>query len=143
MVIGRFGGAKFDKICVLSIDGELLFLDQHECIFRWQLDGFLLPGPLTYCPRSDLFFTCNSSFDLQCYDYQSIAAAHQAKNAITVKNRSAPNWKLCIGEAALQILTVETSSPLSGRHGHLVQSSSKPGSTISSDIQRFTQGNQY
>lgn len=135
MVIGRFGGAKFDKICVLSIDGELLFLDQHDCIFRWQLDGFLLPGPLTYCPRSDLFFTCNSSFDLQCYDYQSIAAAHQAKSAITVKNRSAPNWKLCIGEAALQILTVETSSPLSGRHGHFVQSSSKPGSTIFSDIQ--------
>lgn len=129
MVIGRFGDARFDKICVLSIDGELLFLDQDSC--ARQLDGFLLPAPLTYCQTSDLFFTCNSSFDLQCYNFQSFTVARQEENASPVEHRSALNWEVCIGEAALQILTVKVPSSM---HSKATTTSSTEVSDVNSSI---------
>ena len=131
MVIGRFGDARFDKICVLSIDGELLFLDQDSCVFARQLDGFLLPAPLTYCQTSDLFFTCNSSFDLQCYNFQSFTVACQEENASPVEHRSALNWEVCIGEAALQILTVKVPSSM---HSKATTTSSTEVSDVNSSI---------
>ena len=52
MCKGPFGIAKGkDYICVQSLDGELLFLEQERVSFSKFLPNFLVPGPICYVPQ--------------------------------------------------------------------------------------------
>jgi Bardet-Biedl syndrome 9 protein len=52
MCKGPFGNAKGkDYICVQSLDGELLFLEQERVSFSKFMPNFLVPGPICYVPQ--------------------------------------------------------------------------------------------
>ena len=70
--------AGIQHICVQSMDGQLAFYEKETCAFTRFLPGFLVPGPLCYCPQLDAIITCNAAFKVECYKYQALAAAQAA-----------------------------------------------------------------
>ncbi|KAK6166671.1 hypothetical protein SNE40_023310 [Patella caerulea] len=106
---GPFGGIKGkDFICVQSMDGTVSFFEQESFAFSRFLPGALLPGPLKYVPRLDSFITVSSSWHVECYKYQSIAAASQSPGVDETQNiksgkKIVVDWTFSIGEAALDI----------------------------------------
>ena len=122
MIYGQFGGAPTDYICVQSMDGQLSVFEHETLAFARYLPNFLVPGPLAYCPQNDSFLTCNSCFEVECYKYQALASSSADRvrdgersgdtGGLTAKKRVQVDWKLCIGEAALQIVsTMNFSQP--------------------------------
>lgn len=64
-----------DLICVQSFDGQLSVFHQESFLFSSLLPGFLVPGPLAYCPQSDSIVTCNAAFELESFKFSTLAAA--------------------------------------------------------------------
>ncbi|XP_023246208.1 uncharacterized protein LOC111643156 [Copidosoma floridanum] len=68
LTVGPFGGARGrDFLCVQCLDGTLMFYEQEIFAFSRSLKGRLLPEPLIYVARSDVFVTLNSGWVLECY----------------------------------------------------------------------------
>jgi len=109
MTCGAFGGAKSsaDYLAVQSYDGQLSIFECESFTFARFLPGFLIPGPLAYCEASDSFVTCTSGFELESYKYNMLAAATSEKETAStghsVGKRVAPDWRLVLGEMALDI----------------------------------------
>ncbi|KAM5157169.1 protein PTHB1 [Mantella aurantiaca] len=114
MTHGSFGGVKGrDLICIQSMDGMLMFFEQESYAFGRYLPGFLLPGPLSYSPRTDSFITVSSCRQVECYKYQVLAVATDAdskketeQQKIGSGKRLLADWTLNIGEQALDISIV-------------------------------------
>lgn len=69
-MLGSFGGVnKRDFTCIQSLDGVLTFFEQEVFVFCCFLPEFLLPGPIVYVPRSDLFVTMGSDWNVHAYRY--------------------------------------------------------------------------
>ena len=64
-LVGLFSDKDF--ICIQSMDGMLSFFEQESFAFGRFLPGFLLPGPLSYVPKTDSFVTCCSSRLIESY----------------------------------------------------------------------------
>ncbi|MBN3305537.1 PTHB1 protein, partial [Amia calva] len=111
MTYGPFGGVTgHHSICIQSMDGMLMFFEQESYSFGRFLPGFLLPGPLAYCARTDTFITVSSSRQVECYKYQTLAVATDAdtrqeseQQKIGSGKRLLADWTLIIGEQALEI----------------------------------------
>jgi Bardet-Biedl syndrome 9 protein len=68
LTIGPFGGARNrDFLCVQCLDGTLLFYEQETPTFTLVLGNRLLPEPIVYISRNDVFVTPSSSWILECY----------------------------------------------------------------------------
>ncbi|XP_053323992.1 protein PTHB1 [Spea bombifrons] len=114
MIYGPFGGVKGrDLICIQSMDGMLMFFEQESYAFGRYLPGFLLPGPLSYSPRTDSFVTVSSCQQVESYKYQVLAVATDANSRketeqqmIGAGKRLVADWILNIGEQALDICVV-------------------------------------
>ncbi|XP_063308140.1 protein PTHB1 isoform X2 [Pelobates fuscus] len=114
MTYGPFGGVKGrDLICIQSMDGMLMFFEQESYAFGRYLPGFLLPGPLSYSPRTDSFVTVSSCRQVESYKYQVLAVATDAdtrkeieQQKMTSGKRLVADWILSIGEQALDIRIV-------------------------------------
>lgn len=65
------------------MDGQLSFYERERLAFSRFLPQFLLPGPLCYCPAFDYLITCSSAFEVECYKYQTLAAAQAAAEKST------------------------------------------------------------
>ncbi|KAM8967038.1 protein PTHB1 [Pelodytes ibericus] len=111
MTYGPFGGVKGrDLICIQSMDGMLMFFEQESYAFGRYLPGFLLPGPLSYSPRTDSFVTISSCRQVESYKYQVLAVATEADTREEIEQqktasgkRLVADWILNIGEQALDI----------------------------------------
>ena len=57
------------------MDGQLSFFHQDSPAFSCFLPGFLVPGPLTYLPKTDSLVTVNSAHTLQVFKYQTLSVA--------------------------------------------------------------------
>uniref|UniRef100_A0AAY4A8T8 Bardet-Biedl syndrome 9 n=1 Tax=Denticeps clupeoides TaxID=299321 RepID=A0AAY4A8T8_9TELE len=118
MTYGPFGGVTGHHfICIQSMDGMLMFFEQESYAFGRFLPGFLLPGPLCYCARTDTFITVSSARQVECYRYETLAVATDAdtrqdsdqQSKISGKRLQA-DWTLVLGEQAIDIC-VPTFSP--------------------------------
>ncbi|KAM6967643.1 protein PTHB1 [Aplochiton taeniatus] len=111
MTYGTFGGVTgHHSLCIQSMDGMLMFFEQESYSFGRFLPGFLLPGPLVYCPRTDTFLTLSSSRTLESYRYETLAVATDAESrqdadqpGKTGGKRLLADWSLVLGEQALDI----------------------------------------
>ncbi|KAM9439745.1 protein PTHB1 isoform 1-T1 [Clarias gariepinus] len=111
MTYGPFGGVTGHHfICIQSMDGMLMFFEQESYAFGRFLPGFLLPGPLCYCPRTDAFITVSSSRQVECYRYETLAVATDADTRQNPEQQSkgsgkrlTAEWTLVLGEQALDI----------------------------------------
>ncbi|KAM3873067.1 protein PTHB1 [Diretmus argenteus] len=111
MTYGPFGGVTgHHSLCIQSMDGMLMFFEQDSYSFGRFLPGFLLPGPLVYCPRTDNFLTVSSARQLESYKYETLAVATEAESRpdpdLPVKTggkRLTPDWTLILGEQALDL----------------------------------------
>ncbi|XP_029929020.1 protein PTHB1 isoform X2 [Myripristis murdjan] len=111
MTYGPFGGVTgHHSLCIQSMDGMLMFFEQDSYSFGRFLPGFLLPGPLVYCPRTDTFLTVSSARQLESYKYETLAVATEAESRqdadLPVKTggkRLTPDWTLVLGEQALDL----------------------------------------
>ncbi|XP_077056310.1 protein PTHB1 isoform X2 [Siphateles boraxobius] len=121
MTYGPFGGVTGHHfICIQSMDGMLMFFEQESYGFGRFLPGFLLPGPLSYCIRTDSFITVSSSRQVECYRYETLAVATDAdtrpdpdqQNKSSGKRLTA-EWTLVLGEEALDICVPNTSPLMS------------------------------
>ena len=117
MVIGRFGGAATNCICVQSFDGKLSFFDGEALTLVFGLENFLLPGPLAYAQHDDVLLIASSSFELRCYQFTDVASqlsrdSCQAGFDKTTRGEFVvrQHWRLCIGEPVLQVLPVSNDS---------------------------------
>lgn len=116
MVIGRFGGAATNRICVQSFDGKLSFYDGEVLTLVFRLENVLLPGPLAYAQQDDVLLIASSSFELRCYQFTDVASRlsrdscqagfDTTRGEFVVRQ----HWRLCIGEPVLQILPVSNNS---------------------------------
>ena len=116
MVIGRFGGAATNRICVQSFDGNLSFYDGEVLTLVFRLENVLLPGPLAYAQQDDVLLIASSSFELRCYQFTDVASRlsrdscqagfDTTRGEFVVRQ----HWRLCIGEPVLQILPVSNNS---------------------------------
>ena len=77
MCKGAFGGAVGKEyLCIQSLDGELLFLEQERMSFSKFLPNFLVPGPLCYAPQPlDAIVTVNSQMECEAFAYKTLAAS--------------------------------------------------------------------
>ncbi|XP_033958558.1 BMP-binding endothelial regulator protein [Pseudochaenichthys georgianus] len=68
MTYGSFGGVTgHHSLCIQSMDGMLMFVEQDSYTFGRFLPGFLLPGPLAYSRRTDSFLTVSAARQLESY----------------------------------------------------------------------------
>uniref|UniRef100_A0A8C9SS99 Bardet-Biedl syndrome 9 n=1 Tax=Scleropages formosus TaxID=113540 RepID=A0A8C9SS99_SCLFO len=108
MTYGPFGGVTGHHfICIQSMDGMLMFFEQESYAFGRFLPGFLLPGPLCYCGRTDTFITVSSARQVESYKYEVLAVATDADEEHERKTsgkRLTADWTLVIGEQALDIV---------------------------------------
>uniref|UniRef100_A0A3B4EML6 Bardet-Biedl syndrome 9 n=1 Tax=Pygocentrus nattereri TaxID=42514 RepID=A0A3B4EML6_PYGNA len=119
MTYGPFGGVTGHHfICIQSMDGMLMFFEQESYAFGRFLPGFLLPGPLCYCARTDSFITVSSTRQVECYRYETLAVATDAdtrqdseQQSKSSGKRLAAEWLLVLGEQALDIY-VPSASPM-------------------------------
>ena len=58
-----------DFLCVQSMDGQLSFFEQDHASFTRQLKNCMLPGPITYCEKTDCIITASSELKIECYKY--------------------------------------------------------------------------
>ncbi|KAL2084699.1 hypothetical protein ACEWY4_020217 [Coilia grayii] len=117
-----YGGHHF--ICIQSMDGMLMFFEQESYAFGRFLPGFLLPGPLCYCARTDTFLTVSSARQVESYRYETLAVATDAdtkqegeQQTKSSGKRLQADWTLVLGEVALDIV-VSSFSP--STHGIFV-----------------------
>ncbi|XP_046732118.1 protein PTHB1 isoform X1 [Silurus meridionalis] len=111
MTYGAFGGVTGHHfICIQSMDGMLMFFEQESYSFGRFLPGFLLPGPLGYCTRTDAFITVSSARQVECYRYEALAVATDADSRQNSEQQSknsgkrlTAEWTLVLGEQALDI----------------------------------------
>ncbi|DBB01694.1 hypothetical protein WJX77_000727 [Trebouxia sp. C0004] len=111
MVCGNFGGSKGAlQICVQSMDGQLSFYERETLAFSRFLPQFLLPGPLCYSQALDCIITCSSAYEVECYKYQTVAAAQAAATKTTGPDTNSKGgkqlhteWKWVFGEMAWDI----------------------------------------
>ncbi|XP_051576570.1 protein PTHB1 isoform X2 [Myxocyprinus asiaticus] len=121
MTYGPFGGVTGHHfICIQSMDGMLMFFEQESYAFGRFLPGFLLPGPLCYCIRTDSFITVSSTRQVECYRYETLAVATDAdtKHETVQQSKSSgkrltAEWALVLGEEALDICVPNTSPVMS------------------------------
>ncbi|XP_046830544.1 protein PTHB1 isoform X2 [Vespa crabro] len=115
LVVGPFGGVRGrDFLCVQYLDGTLFFYEQEAYAFSQLLRNRLLPEPIVYISRNDVFVTSNCSWILECYRYQNIAEFGRNQKDGETKNEAAkslePEWSYNIGEAVVDIGAVTLSS---------------------------------
>lgn len=121
MTYGPFGGVTGHHfICIQSMDGMLMFFEQESYGFGRFLPGFLLPGPLSYCIRTDSFITVSSARQVECYRYETLAVAtdadtrqDSAQQSKSSGKRLTAEWTLVLGEEALDICVPNTSPVMS------------------------------
>lgn len=65
------------------MDGQLSFYERERLAFSRFLPQFLLPGPLCYYEPMSYLITCSSAFEVECYKYQTLAAAQAAAEKTT------------------------------------------------------------
>ncbi|GFR41608.1 hypothetical protein Agub_g2332 [Astrephomene gubernaculifera] len=135
MTYGPFGGVQgCDYICVQSYDGQLTFFEAEGQAFSRYLPAFLVPGPLAYVEAGDSFVTATAALELESYKYKVIAAASSDKATVHPKDLSgtsaaAPpppttptskrmqaDWKVVLGEAAIDIRVGRFSQGLNASH---------------------------
>ncbi|KAJ4922901.1 hypothetical protein JOQ06_026192, partial [Pogonophryne albipinna] len=81
MTYGSFGGVTgHHSLCIQSMDGMLMFVEQDSYTFGRFLPGFLLPGPLAYSRRTDSFLTVSAARQLESYKYETLAVAAEAES---------------------------------------------------------------
>jgi Bardet-Biedl syndrome 9 protein len=110
---GRFGReTPADDILVQAYDGQIYIFEAGNLIQTTYLEDFLVPGPIQYVAETDSVITCSSAFELQCYSYMSLVQASQTKSeadtmhsghALSKRKTPSPQWKLLIGELAVDI----------------------------------------
>ncbi|XP_047362045.1 protein PTHB1 isoform X2 [Vespa velutina] len=115
LVVGPFGGVRGrDFLCVQCLDGTLFFYEQEAYAFSQLLRNRLLPEPIVYISRNDVFVTSNCSWILECYRYQNIAEFGRNQKDGETKNEATkslePEWSYNIGEAVVDIGAVTLSS---------------------------------
>ncbi|XP_011260639.1 protein PTHB1 [Camponotus floridanus] len=110
LTTGPFGGVRGrDFLCVQCLDSTLLFYEQETATFSLVLGNRLLPEPIVYISRNDVFVTSSSSWSLECYRYKSMAEFGSKDRSEEPKNLE-PDWSYNIGEAVLDIDAVTLSS---------------------------------
>uniref|UniRef100_A0A8C7FNV6 Bardet-Biedl syndrome 9 n=1 Tax=Oncorhynchus kisutch TaxID=8019 RepID=A0A8C7FNV6_ONCKI len=111
MTYGTFGGVTdHHSMCIQSMDGMLMFFEQESYSFGRFLPGFLLPGPLCYCSRTDTFLTVSSARQVESYRISPFHAP--AKTGWKLGKGRRADWTLVLGEQALD-LSVPSFSPSS------------------------------
>lgn len=113
LCFGPFGGAyASDSIIVQAYDGQLYIFEEGNLIQTTYLDDFLVPGPIQYVSETDSIITCSSAFEVQSYSYKSLTQASRTKSdsltesvgpALNKRKTPTPQWKLLIGEMAIDI----------------------------------------
>lgn len=67
-LVGGFGGVEGrDFLCVLGLDGTLMFYEQETLSLTRLLPNFLLPSPIVYVPHTDSFVLLNSNWHIESY----------------------------------------------------------------------------
>uniref|UniRef100_A0A8C4TFD3 PTHB1 N-terminal domain-containing protein n=1 Tax=Erpetoichthys calabaricus TaxID=27687 RepID=A0A8C4TFD3_ERPCA len=109
-----------DFICIQSMDGILMFFEQESFSFSRFLPGFLLPGPLSYNPRTDAFITVSSLRQVENYKYQTLAVAtdvdcraESEQQKLGSGKRLTADWTLMIGEQAMDICILSSAQAAS------------------------------
>ncbi|XP_062322172.1 protein PTHB1 [Osmerus eperlanus] len=111
MTYGTFGGVTgHHSLCIQSMDGMLMFFEQDSYSFGRFLPGFLLPGPLCYCSRTDTLVTVSSARQVESYRYETLAVATDAETrqnsdqqGKTAGKRLTADWTLVLGEQAVDL----------------------------------------
>ncbi|XP_046907324.1 LOW QUALITY PROTEIN: protein PTHB1, partial [Hypomesus transpacificus] len=111
MTYGTFGGVTgHHSLCIQSMDGMLMFFEQDSYSFGRFLPGFLLPGPLCYCSRTDTLLTVSSARQVESYRYETLAVATDAETrqnsdqqGKTAGKRLTADWTLVLGEQAVDL----------------------------------------
>ncbi|XP_046143779.1 protein PTHB1 [Osmia bicornis bicornis] len=121
LTVGPFGGVRGrDFLCVQCLDGTLLFYEQEVFAFGQVLRNRLLPEPIVYVSRYDLFAVASSSWFLECYRYQSMAESRkegaeraretgESHRGFDVGNLE-PDWSFNVGEPVRGIEVVTLTS---------------------------------
>ncbi|XP_015121440.1 protein PTHB1 [Diachasma alloeum] len=114
LVSGPFGAARGrDFFCVQCIDGTLLFYEQESHTFVQTLKNRLLPEPIAYAPKNDVFITTTPGWCLECYRYQNMAEFGRTAEERKMKGEERslePDWTYNLGEAVLGIEPVTLTS---------------------------------
>lgn len=113
LCFGPFGGINAgDSIVVQAYDGQLYVFEDGNLVQTTYLEDFLVPGPLHYVAETDSIITCSSAFEVQSYSYKSLTQASQKTSdsltdttgpALNKRKTPTPQWKLLIGEMAVDI----------------------------------------
>lgn len=113
-LVGPFGGSPSrDFICVQSLDGLLSFFEQESFSFCCFLPDFLLPGPICYLFRADVFVTAGSDWVLQAFRYRKLSEAGQNSTQEDAGGKKAEKcWEVNIGE---NIFDLKVAKHISGK----------------------------
>ena len=80
MCKGPFGGMSSNSepheyICVQSMDGMLSVFEYESFSLSCFIPKVLIPAPLKYIAKTDCFVTVSSSWELETYNYQTLATS--------------------------------------------------------------------
>jgi Bardet-Biedl syndrome 9 protein len=126
MCKGKFGGAQGkDYICVQSLDGELLFLEQERMAFSKFLPNFLVPGPICYIPQPlDAIVTVNSQMECEAFSFKTLAASSSgvatSEDKDNQSKRARAEWSVNLGENACAITCARHTAAVRAPHHDII-----------------------
>lgn len=110
---GGIAGANSDPheyICVQSMDGMLSIFEYESFSLSCFLPKILIPSPIKYIAKTDCFITVNSSWELEAYNYQTLATSGKtferqtSDDSSSVKSkRIQPAYSYNLGESIIDI----------------------------------------
>ena len=116
MCKGPFGGTAglnsdpHEYICVQSMDGMLSIFEYESFSLSCFLPKVLIPSPIKYIAKTDCFITVNSSWELEAYNYQTLATSSKSferqstdDNASVKAKRIQPAYSFNLGEPIIDI----------------------------------------
>lgn len=101
---GRLGEKNYDLVFVQSIDGAISIYEQDSLINSISFSEVFFPGSIAFLSKTDSFIISNTSYEIECYNYNNLATIKKGseKNEMKITHQ----WVSNIGELTKDIQVI-------------------------------------
>ena len=100
---GRIGERNYDIVFIQSVDGAISIYEQDSLINMVSFSEVIFPGAVGFLSRKDCLLISNTSYEIECYNYNNLATIKKSSSSSQSDNRITHQWKVNIGELTKQI----------------------------------------
>ena len=104
---GRIGDKNYEIFFIQSIDCAISIYEQDSLINIVEFKDYIFPGCIAFLSRKDAIVVSNTSYEIECYNYNTLATTKHSANSSNATNNNdnvqSRQWKAVIGELTKKI----------------------------------------